>query len=239
MSQMQDREKEQLQENQRERLHFAIAIDGPAGAGKSTIAKLLAKKYQFVYVDTGAMYRVVALHGLRLGLDLDDEAVVSGYVNKLDIVLRYVDGVQQVFLDEENVTEAIRTAEAGAGASRVAAHAAVREKLVDMQRQMAAQTSVVMDGRDIGTHVLPNAQVKIYLDASAETRAWRRCNELEGLQLAADYDTIKFELEKRDAYDMNREISPLRQAADAVRIDTSDMTMDEVVAAICAVAEGK
>jgi len=154
-------------------------------------------------------------------------------------VIRHIDGAQHVFLNGEDVTAAIRTAEAGAGASRVAVYADVREKLVDMQRQMARQDNVVMDGRDIGTHVLTDAAVKIYLDASAETRARRRCNELEGLQLTTDYDTIKGELEKRDAYDMSREISPLRQAADAVRIDTSDMSPEEAMAAICAVAQGK
>ena len=218
---------------------FAIAIDGPAGAGKSTIAKLLAKRLGFVYVDTGAMYRAVALYGLRQGLDLDDAAAVCGYVGELDIVIRYIDGAQNVLLNGEDVTTAIRTAEAGAGASRVAVYAAVREKLVDMQRQMAARDNVVMDGRDIGTHVLPGAAVKIYLDASAETRARRRCKELEGLQLSFDYDTIKSELQKRDAYDMNREISPLRRAEDAVCIDTGDMTPDEVADAICAIAKEK
>jgi len=218
---------------------FAIAIDGPAGAGKSTIAKMLAARLGFIYVDTGAMYRTVALYGLRQGLDLDDAAAVCGYVGGLEIVIRHIDGAQHVFLNGEDVTAAIRTAEAGAGASRVAVYADVREKLVDMQRQMARQDNVVMDGRDIGTHVLTDAAVKIYLDASAETRARRRCNELEGLQLTTDYDTIKGELEKRDAYDMSREISPLRQAADAVRIDTSDMSPEEAMAAICAVAQGK
>jgi len=218
---------------------FAVAIDGPSGAGKSTIAKLLAQRLGFIYVDTGAMYRTVALYGLRAGLDLDDGNAVRGYVSRLDIVLRYIDGAQHVFLNDEDVTAEIRTAKAGAGASRVAVYAEVRARLVDMQRQMASSGGVVMDGRDIGTHVLPDAPVKIYLDASVDERARRRCVELEGLQLSFDYDTIKGELAKRDAYDMSREISPLRQAADAVRIDTSDMMPEAAVDAICAIARGK
>ena len=218
---------------------FSIAIDGPSGAGKSTIAKLLAKRLGFIYVDTGAMYRAVALYGLRAGLDLDSAEAVVGYIGGLDIALRYEDGAQHVFLNGEDVTDAIRTAEAGAGASRAAVYAEVRERLVAMQRQMAAAGGVVMDGRDIGTQVLPNAEVKIYLDASADERARRRCAELEGLHQPADYDTIKGELQKRDAYDMSRALSPLRQADDAVRIDCGGMTPEEAAEAVCAVARGK
>ena len=215
---------------------FAIAIDGPAGAGKSTVAKMLAQTLGFIYVDTGAMYRAVALYGLRQSLDLDDEKAVCGVMDALEIVIRHMQGEQHIFLNGEDVSLALRTAEAGAGASRVAVYAPVREKLVELQRRMADTSDVVMDGRDIGTHVLPRAQVKIYLDASVETRAKRRCAELEGLQLPFDYDTIQFDLQKRDAYDMNREISPLRQADDAVHIDTGDMAPHDVVEAICAVA---
>jgi len=218
---------------------FAVAIDGPSGAGKSTVAKLLAKRLGFIYVDTGAMYRTVALYGLRAGLDLDDGDAVRGYIGKLDITLRYENGAQHVYMNNEDVTQSIRTAEAGAGASRVAVYAEVRERLVDMQRQMATSGGVVMDGRDIGTHVLPDAEVKIYLDASADERARRRCAELESLHQPAEYDTIKKELQKRDEYDMSRMLSPLRQADDAVRIDCGGMTPDEVAEAICAVARVK
>ena len=215
---------------------FAIAIDGPSGAGKSTVAKLLAKRLGFIYADTGAMYRTVALFGLRKGLDIDDEAVVRGYLPALAIEIKHIDGAQHIFLNGENVTTAIRTAEAGRGASSVAVFADVRVQLVDMQREMAANTNIVMDGRDIGTHVLPNAQVKIYLDASVEERARRRCAELEGLHMAAEYDTIKFELQKRDENDTSRAISPLRQAEDAVRLQSDGLSVDEVVSAICEIA---
>jgi len=218
---------------------FAIAIDGPGGAGKSTIAKLLAKKLGFLYVDTGAMYRAVGLYGARRGLDLADEQVVYGYLDSLSIELQYIAGAQHIFLNDEDVTDAIRTAEAGKGAASVAVHAGVREKLVEMQRQMAARENVVMDGRDIGTHVLKDADVKIYLDASVETRARRRCAELQSLQLSFDYDIIKNGLIERDASDMNRAISPLRQAADAVRIDSGDMTPEAVADAILTIARAR
>ena len=218
---------------------FAIAIDGPGGAGKSTIAKMLAGRLGFLYVDTGAMYRAVALHGLRQNADIDDEETVNAYLKDIDIQIRYIDTAQHIFLNGEDVTVAIRTAEAGKGASRVAIFAKVRKRLVEMQRQMAQTENVVMDGRDIGTYVLPDAAVKIYLDASIEERVHRRCAELEGLHLAYEYDTIKSELQKRDENDSNRAISPLRQAEDAVLIVTDGMTPEEVTCAISDIARGR
>lgn len=211
---------------------YSIAIDGPAGAGKSTIAKRVAKELGFVYVDTGAMYRAMAIYFVDNGIDGGDEAAVSKACADVDVKITYEDGAQQVILNGENVTGRLRHEEVGRMASKVAVYAAVRSKLVELQRQLAAGTDVIMDGRDIGTCVLPNATVKVYLTASVDARAKRRYDELVEKGEKQDIDVIKADIEKRDYNDMHRDISPLRQAEDAVLVDSSDMDIDEVTAAI-------
>lgn len=215
-----------------------IAIDGPAGAGKSTIAKLLAKKYGFIYIDTGAMYRTIALYVINKGIDVKDETAVSSVVKEPDIKLSYDNGVLSVFLNNEDVSKAIRTQEIGEGASIVSTYKAVREHLVDLQRKMANTQDVVMDGRDIGTNVLPDAELKIYLDASAYVRAVRRQKELQEKGETCDVAKIQAEIEQRDVRDKNRELNPLCMAVDAVLVDTSDMNIDEVVNRISQIYEG-
>ena len=211
---------------------YSIAIDGPAGAGKSTIAKRAAKELGFVYVDTGAMYRAMAIYFVDNGIDGKDEAAVSKSCADVDVKITYEDGTQQVILNGENVTGRLRHEEVGRMASTVAVYAAVRSKLVELQRQLAAGTDVIMDGRDIGTCVLPNATVKIYLTASVDARAKRRYDELVMKGEKQDMDVIKADIEKRDYNDMHRDISPLKQADDAVLIDSSDMNIEEVTDAI-------
>ena len=206
-----------------------IAIDGPAGAGKSTIAKRLAKELSFIYVDTGAMYRAMALYFLRNGVDASDEAAVSAACNEVDITIEYQDGEQCVILNGENVNGVIRTEEVGNMASNTSVYPAVRSKLTSLQQKLAQTSDVVMDGRDIGTCVLPNAQVKIYLTASSETRARRRYQELAAKNEPADFAQIQADIEERDKRDMTREIAPLKQAADAVLVDSSDLTIEQVV----------
>ena len=210
----------------------AIAIDGPAGAGKSTIAKLLAKQLGYVYVDTGAMYRAMAVYFSQNDINPDDENAINGAVDNIDISIEYKDGVQQVILNGENVTSLLRTEETGKMASKTSKYAAVRTKLVALQRGLAKKTDVIMDGRDIGTCVLPNAQVKIYLTASVETRAERRYQELLEKGAACDLEVIKKDIADRDYQDMHREISPLKQAEDAILVDSSDMGIEEVVETI-------
>ncbi len=206
-----------------------IAIDGPAGAGKSTIAKLVAEKLGYVYVDTGAMYRSIALYFLNNNIDCEvDEAVVSA-CEKINIEIKYEAGVQQVYLNGDNVSTAIRQEAVGNMASKVAAKKPVRELLLQLQRDIAASNDVIMDGRDIGTFVLPNADVKIYLTASVKTRAKRRYDQLVEKGETPDISKIEADIEQRDYQDMNREIAPLKQADDAIYLDTSDMTIDEVV----------
>lgn len=207
----------------------SIAIDGPAGAGKSTIAKLVAKKLKFIYVDTGAMYRAIAYELVRTGVDIDDDKALANACSKMKIEIQYEDEVQQVYMNGENVTPYLRTEETGNMASKSSAKAPVRAALLDIQRNMAIEHNVVMDGRDIGTNVLPGAETKIYLTASADERANRRYKELTEKGESADYDKIKADIIERDERDMNRDIAPLKQAADAVLIDSSDMTIDEVV----------
>ena len=209
-----------------------VAIDGPSGAGKSTVAKMVAEKLGFIYIDTGAMYRAAALYGLRAGVGLSDDVAVANTLDHIHITLRHEDGVQQIFLNGENVTVAIRTQEAAEGASAVAVHAAVRLKMVALQQVIAAQGRVVMDGRDIGTHVLPNAVLKVFLTASADERTRRRCAELQQKGLPSDYETVRREIEKRDYRDTNRAASPLRQADDAFTLDTSGLLPGEAAAAI-------
>lgn len=207
---------------------YAIAIDGPAGAGKSTIAKNIAGKLGFVYVDTGAMYRAMAVFVNDLGIDPADEKKVVESICNADISIEYIDGAQQVILNGVNVTGRLRLEETGKSASLVSKYLPVREKLVELQRRLASKTNVVMDGRDIATAVLPNADVKVYLTASSDTRAQRRVKELLEKGEKADFDRIKADIEARDYQDMHREHSPLVQAEDAVLVDSSNMTIEEV-----------
>ena len=218
---------------------FNIAVDGPAGAGKSTIAKTLAKELGYVYVDTGAMYRAMAYYFLQQGIDKDDEAAITAAVDGADVTIRYEDGAQQVLLNGENITGYLRTEQVGNMASATSIYPSVRTKLVALQQKLAKTTDVIMDGRDIGTCVLPDAQVKIYLTASVETRAKRRYNELVEKGEPADLEKIAVDIQERDDRDMHREMSPLRQAEDAVLVDSSEMSIDEVVAAIRAIADEK
>ncbi|MBO5360913.1 MAG: (d)CMP kinase [Clostridia bacterium] len=206
-----------------------IAIDGPAGAGKSTIARQLAAGLGYIYVDTGALYRAVGVNAMRKGADTKDVQQVTGTLGSADVSLRFVDGEQRVFLGDEDVSLAIRTPEASMAASNVSAIPAVREFLFDLQRDIAAKNNCIMDGRDIGTVVLPNAQVKIFLTASAEVRAKRRYDELLAKGMQADYKQVLDEMVQRDYQDSHRAIAPLKQADDAVLVDTSDMNLEQVL----------
>ena len=209
-----------------------IAIDGPAGAGKSTIAKKVAKELSFIYVDTGAMYRAMAYYLLSQGIKGDEQEAIAEKCQGADISIEYKDGEQIVILNGENVNGVIRTEEVGNMASVSSANPKVREHLLKLQRTLAASNDVVMDGRDIGTTILPDAEVKIYLTASPETRAKRRALEYEQKGIACDINQICQDIVARDLRDMNREISPLKQAEDAVLVDSSEMGIDEVVNAI-------
>ena len=209
-----------------------IAIDGPAGAGKSTIAKRLAKKLGFIYVDTGAMYRAMAYYFLQHNIDAKDENAIAAACPDVDVTITYENGEQQVLLNGENVNGVIRNEEVGNMASSTSVYPVVREKLVELQRQLAKSADVIMDGRDIGTCVLPDAQVKIYLTASSATRAKRRFDELTEKGVSCDLAEIEKDIIDRDYRDMHRETSPLRQAEDAVLVDSSEMNIDEVVDAI-------
>ena len=206
-----------------------IAIDGPAGAGKSTIAKLVADKKGFIYVDTGAMYRSIALYIIENKIDVDNDEAVKKACDNIDISLKHVDGVQHVYLNDKDVSTDIRREDVGNMASKAATKKAVRDRLLNLQRDIAAANDVIMDGRDIGTFVLPNAELKIYLTASVMTRAKRRFDQLTEKGEKPDMDKIAGDIEKRDYQDMNREIAPLKQAEDAVYLDPSDLTIDEVV----------
>ena len=216
-----------------------IAIDGPAGAGKSTIAKKVAAEKNYIYVDTGAMYRAMALYLFRLGVNPDDSAAISANCVGADITIEYRDGVQVVLLDGENVNSLLRTPEVSDMASRTSVNGDVRNKLMELQQELARRQNVVMDGRDIGTVVLPDAQVKIYQTASVAVRAKRRFLELMEKIGNADLEEIEAQIRERDYRDMNRPIAPLKQAEDAVRVDTSDMTIDEVVAKILSIIDEK
>lgn len=207
----------------------SIAIDGPAGAGKSTIAKRVAKELSFIYVDTGAMYRAVALHLLKMNVSGQDAEGISKACTGASVSIEYKDGEQIVMLNGENVNPYLRTEEVGNMASVSSANPNVREHLLNLQRSLAAENDVVMDGRDIGTTILPHAQVKIFLTASADTRAKRRYLELTGKGVPCDIEEIKKDIIERDYRDMHREVSPLCQAEDAVLLDSSGMTIDEVV----------
>lgn len=206
-----------------------IAIDGPAGAGKSTIAKLAAKELGFLYVDTGAMYRAIALYLLRKKTPIDDEKALKEALELIAISIKYEDKKQHVYLNGEDVTGSLREEAVGNMASVSSAKQPVRDKLLSLQRGLAEDNSVIMDGRDIGTNVLPNAELKIYLTASADVRAKRRYDEILSNGGTPDFEKIKADIIKRDEQDMNRKIAPLRQAEDAVYLDTSSLSIPEVV----------
>ena len=207
----------------------SIAIDGPAGAGKSTIAKRVAKELGFIYVDTGAMYRSMALYFLRHGFLAQDEEKISEACNEITVSIEYEDGEQQVLLNGENVNAFIRTEEVSMMTSDTSKYPKVREKLLSLQRELAKKKDVIMDGRDIGTCVLPNADLKVFLTASSKERAKRRFKELQAKGEACDLDTIEKDIIARDEQDMNREIAPLCPAEDASFVDASFMTIEEVV----------
>ena len=207
---------------------FSVAVDGPAGSGKSTIAKLIAKELNIVYIDTGAMYRAVALFCIKKGIDTKNKEAVCSVLDKINMTIRPEKAGQRIFLDNEDVTDEVRSQKAGAGASDVAAIGDVREKLVAIQRKMAEGMSVIMDGRDIGTNVLPYAPVKIYLSAGADERAKRRCSEFEKLGQKYDFQAVKEQIIQRDKNDMTRKLNPLRKADDAVEVDTTKMNIEEV-----------
>ncbi len=217
-----------------EREHYMdnIAIDGPAGAGKSTIARLAAGKLGFIYVDTGAMYRAMALYFIRNGIDTEDESAVSSACEDINISIEYKDGEQEVVLNGENVNAFIRTEKVSLVTSDISKYASVRAKLLGLQRNIAATKNIIMDGRDIGTCVLPDAKTKIYLTASADERARRRYKEQKEKGISCDLEKIKQDIIKRDEQDMNRKTAPLKQAEDAVFLDTSDLSVKEAVNAV-------
>ena len=212
---------------------YNVAVDGPAGAGKSTIAKLVAKKKGYIYVDTGAMFRALAIHFLKKNILPEDKDNIAEACKDVEVSIAYENDAQQVYLNGENVTSKLRTEEVGNMASRISSVPEVRTKLLELQRELAKSKDVIMDGRDIGTVILPNADVKIYLTASVYTRAKRRFDELTEKGETCNFDAIAKDIEDRDYRDMNREIAPLKQADDAILVDSSDMTIQEVVDTIC------
>lgn len=218
---------------------ISIAIDGPSGAGKSSLARRLAAQRGWLYVDTGAMYRTIGLHAVRAGADMDSEQAVTALLPGLSLALRSVDGAQHMFLNGEDVSGLIRTEQISMAASRVSAHPAVRAYLLETQRAFARENDVVMDGRDIGTVVLPRASVKIFLTASAAERAKRRYDELIARGEAADYDTVLADVRRRDDNDTHRAAAPLRAAADAVTVDTTGLSFDEAYRALCAAVDAR
>ena len=219
--------------------NISVAVDGPAGSGKSTVAKLIAKKMNIVYIDTGAMYRAVGLYCLENGIDTKNEKEVLDILPKIDLDIKANSNGQTILLNGVDVTSKVRTQEAGKSASDVAQILGVREKLVEIQREMAKGTSVIMDGRDIGTNVLPNADVKIFLNATVLERAKRRVGELQALGETPDLESIKEQIRKRDENDINREHNPLRKAEDAFELDTTGMTIEEVTEKILSIIEEK
>ncbi|MDD4370628.1 MAG: (d)CMP kinase [Anaerostipes sp.] len=213
-------------------MFYSIAIDGPAGAGKSTIAKKIAKELEFIYVDTGAMYRAMALYFIRNQVDVEKEDAINAACQKIDVKIVYENEMQQVLLNGENVTGLLREEEVGNMASKTSSYKMVRQTLLGLQRDLAKTANILMDGRDIGTHVLPNADLKIYLTASSAVRAKRRYDELLEKGESADLNQIEEDIKQRDYQDMSREIAPLKQAEDAVLVDSSHMGIDEVVAKV-------
>lgn len=215
-----------------------VAIDGPAGAGKSTISKAVAKRLGFVYIDTGAMYRSIGLAAVRRGIDTTDAKGVESVLGEVEVSISHTEEGQQIFLNGENVSEEIRLPEISVAASNVAVIPAVRIKLVELQRELAAKTDVIMDGRDIGTYVLPDAEIKIFLTASVEERAKRRLLELVEKGVETDFEAVKADMEYRDKNDSGREFAPLKPAEDSIHFDNTDITLEEAVDKICAIVKG-
>ena len=215
--------------------NFDVAIDGPSGAGKSSLARRCAAQLGLLYVDTGAIYRTVGLAALRRGVDRKDEQAVAAILPELEIGMGYENGEQKMFLNGEDVSREIRMPEISMCASDVSAHAVVRDFLMEMQRKLARENMVIMDGRDIGTVVLPDAKLKIYLTASAEARAERRMKELLAKGVETDFDQVMQDILRRDEQDMNREVAPLRQAEDAVRVDTTELDFDQSFQLLCSI----
>lgn len=209
-----------------------IALDGPSGSGKSTVAKALSQKLNILYLDTGAMYRATAVKAMQLGIDTFDENGVKTFIDDIDLVIKYIDGSQHTFLDGNDVSQKIREPQVSMAASNISSLRSVRLKMVDMQRKIASSMSCVLDGRDIGSYVLPNAKFKFYVTASAKIRTERRKKELEEKGFKVDFNELLKEIEQRDYNDKHRDFAPLVQANDAVLIDTSDMTVDEVIKTI-------
>lgn len=208
---------------------IAIALDGPSGSGKSTIAKKLSNELKVLYLDTGAMYRATALKAIKLGIDTFDADGVDTFINDIDLEVKYIDGTQHTFLDGEDVSEKIREPHVSMAASNISSLKAVRLKMVDMQRKIAKGTSCILDGRDIGSYVLPDAKYKFYITASVSVRADRRYKELKLKGHDVDYEALKAEIEQRDYNDKNRDFAPLKKADDAIEIDTSFMTIEQVI----------
>ncbi|MDY6367956.1 MAG: (d)CMP kinase [Clostridia bacterium] len=213
--------------------NISIALDGPSGSGKSTIAKFLSGKLNILYLDTGAMYRACAVKALELGIDTLDEQGVKTFINDIDLEIKYENGSQRTFLDGKDVSEKIREPHVSMAASNISSLKCVRLKMVEMQRLIAKKMSCVLDGRDIGSYVLPDADYKFYITASVDVRAKRRFDELKLKGFAVDFDKLKNEIEQRDYNDSHRDFAPLTQAPDAVFIDTSDMTIEQVVEKVC------
>lgn len=218
---------------------ISIAIDGPAGAGKSTIARRVAAQLGYIYVDTGALYRTIGLAATRSNTDLSDGNSINALLSGISVELKFIDGVQHVFLNGEDVSEEIRTPSASMMASKVSAIGAVRAYLLDLQRDIAKKNNVIMDGRDIGTIVLPNAQIKIFLTASAQVRAERRCKELLEKGMDVNYKDVLNDIIERDYNDSHREIAPLKPADDSVIADTSDDTLEEAIERLLQIIRGK
>ncbi len=214
-----------------------IALDGPSGSGKSTIAKKLSSKLNILYLDTGAMYRATALKAIALGIDTLDEEGVKTFIDNIDLQIKYVDGSQRTYLDGEDVSERIREPHVSMAASNISSLKPVRLKMVDMQRKIAGEMSCVLDGRDIGSYVLPNADFKFYITASTEVRADRRYKELMLKGHKVDFEQLKQEIEQRDYNDKTRDFAPLRKAEDAIEIDTSFMTIEQVIGKVLSYIE--
>lgn len=207
---------------------FNVAIDGPAGSGKSTVSKIIASELNFIYVDTGAMFRAITLHCLQKNINCNDEIAVTKELENINISLKFENGIQQIYLNKKNVTENIRTQQISKNTSLIAKINSVRQKLLNMQRQIAKNQNVIMDGRDIGTNVLPQANVKIYLDADIDERAKRRCHEFSLKNESYEYDVVRQSIIDRDEQDKNRKIAPLKKADDAIVINTTDLSIQEV-----------